>query len=806
MGDKPEQGAGTGTGTGPGQDQRNGRQGAAPGADARPGIGAPPAPQSQTPRTDPSTDAAAAREQDAMPPAAAAPDPAAAGAGREPATRSATEEKGAAPAAGGGDAAAGDRAGRGDAAAQAGAAPEPAARSAAGEDGAARAGDAGDRVAAGPEPAAGAPRGAARASRPRSSAEGVDMGGGADMDGGAPTAAEQALDADVAALSEAAHQAAGIAHDAAGIAADIAHDAAETAQEVAADPARLSPARLFSSAAGAFRTLRRAVPRMARARWAATRETLRREGPSALQFWIMALVLGIACGYAAVGFRLAIAEIQTFIYGADDHRLHSTLKGLDWMIVLSVPILGGLAVGVILHWFTRDGRAESVSHVIEAAALKGGRLSRGSGRASAFASLITLSTGGSTGREGPVVHLAALISSWVSSRIDASPVSGRDLLGCAVAAAVSASFNAPIAGALFAMEVVLRHFALHAFAPIVIASIAGAVVSRLHLGDVTEFRLPEHTLEFYHELPAFLLLGFVCGLAAVAMMRSIFVAEALGDRAQRAVALPRWLRPAVSGAMLGMLAIWFPHIIGVGYETTSRALTGELPLGEAVVFAMIKVVAVALTFAGRMGGGVFSPSLMLGALTGLAFGHVAVNIFPAVSGSEALYALAGTGATAAAVLGAPVSTTMIIFELTGDWQAGIAVMASVSTAVVLAARLVDKSFFLTQLEMRDVHLAEGAHAWVPGAISVRDVMRVRGADNGAPDGACWQLAEQNAALTRLDTLEKALPMFDRMKANFLPVVEEGPDGRRDLIGAVFHVDALKAYNRKLVALHREEHS
>ncbi|MGG7568312.1 chloride channel protein [Rhodovulum sp. DZ06] len=536
------------------------------------------------------------------------------------------------------------------------------------------------------------------------------------------------------------------------------------------------------------------------------RDTLRREGPSALQFWLMALVLGIASGYAAVGFRLAIATLQTWIYGADDHRLHSTLEGLNWITVLSVPVLGGLAVGLILHWFTRDGKAESVAHVIEAAALKGGRLDRGHGRASALASLITLSTGGSTGREGPVVHLAALISSWISTRIDASQLRGRDLLGCAVAAAVSASFNAPIAGALFAMEVVLRHFALHAFPPIVIASIAGAVVSRLHLGDVTEFKLPDPDLAFYTELPAFLILGLVCGLVAVAMMRAVFFAEAVGDRVQRWTGMPRWLRPGVSGLLLGLLAIWFPHIIGVGYETTSRALTSDLVMWEAVVFAIVKVIAVALTFAGRMGGGIFSPSLMLGAFTGLAFGYVATEVFPGDWGSQSLYALAGTGALAAAVLGAPVSTTMIIFELTGDWQAGIAVMASVSMAVVVAARLVHKSFFLTQLEHRDVHLAEGAQGWIPGAISVRDVMRVRGADNGASDSACWQLVEQGAYLSRHDTLQRALPMFDRMNAAFLPVVDEGPEGEQELIGAVFHTDALKAYNRKLVALHQEEHS
>ncbi len=533
--------------------------------------------------------------------------------------------------------------------------------------------------------------------------------------------------------------------------------------------------------------------------------TVRREGPNQVVFWLIALLIGIVAGYAAIGFRLAISELQTLIYGTDDYRLHTHLEGEYWLVVLTVPILGGLAVGVILHWFTDNGKAHGVADVIEAASLREGRVGMRAGLASASAALVTLSTGGSTGREGPVVHLAAVISSWVSERIHATAITSRDLMGCGVAAAVSASFNAPIAGALFALEVVLRHFAVHAFAPIVIAAIAGTVVSRLHMGDVTEFELPEPSLAFYQELPAFLILGVLSGLVAVVMMRAIFFAEDLGDIVQRKTRMPRWLRPAVAGAMLGGIAISFPHIIGVGYETTTRALTGELALWTAISFAVVKVIAVALTFAGRMGGGVFSPSLMLGALTGLAFGYVAISIFPSVSGSENLYALAGTGAVAAAVLGAPISTTLIIFELTGDWQAGIAVMASVSLATVVASRLVDKSFFLTQLERQNVHIAKGPQSWLPATISVGDVMRPRGAENGASDTACHELVEQGAHLHLYDTLERALPMFETLKGPMIPVVEEGPDGV-ELVGAVFQVDALRAYNRALVATHKEEHS
>lgn len=523
-------------------------------------------------------------------------------------------------------------------------------------------------------------------------------------------------------------------------------------------------------------------------------------------FWLTALAVGVAAGYAAIGFRLSISALQGLFYGADDATIHSHAADLNPLVVIVIPILGGFAVGWVLKTFTPDGKALGVADVIHAAALRDGRVDLRAGGAAAAAALITLSSGGSTGREGPVVHLAAVIASWTSERLKLHDLSARDILGCAAAAAVSASFNAPLAGALFALEVVLRHYAVHAFGPIVMASVAGAVISRTHMGDVTEFTLPAPTPGFYAELPAFALLGLLCGLAAVAMMRAIFIAEHVGDRVQRRLGLSTIQRPAFAGAVLGVIAVGFPHIIGVGYETTSRALTMGLDFWACVAFAVVKVVAVAVTFAGRMGGGVFSPSLMLGALTGAAFGAVATGIFPAMAGEEGLYAMVGMGAVAAAVLGAPISTTLIVFEMTGDYQAAIAVMVATSLAAVVSQRLVRKSFFLTQLARAGVALAAGPESWLPRTIAVRRLMRLRGSEDGVSDSAAQALVDQGAYVTQDDTLAVALPLFERLKGAFLPVVELRDGAAPELVGALFHVDALKAMNRVLVETHQEEHS
>ena len=402
------------------------------------------------------------------------------------------------------------------------------------------------------------------------------------------------------------------------------------------------------------------------------------------------------------------------------------------------------------------------------------------------------------------MHIAAMISSKICEWVNARGITARDLLGCATGAAVAASFNAPIAGALFALEVILRHFALHAFAPIVIASVAGAVVHQIAFGDQVEFNLPlAPDLQLYVELPAFMGLGLVSGVVAVILMRSIFLADTVASGIQDHLTLPRWLRPAVAGVLLGLIATQFPVIIGVGYETTFAALSGNLILSQAIVFCMIKVVAVSITMGGRMGGGVFSPSLMVGALLGLSYGIIATSFVPSMSSSVSLYALAGMAAVAAAVLGAPISTTLIVFEMTGHWQTGLAVLVTVSLATVLSSRYVDRSFFLTQLERRNIHVAIGPQGYLLELVRTDATMRP--IDEATQ--ADWDLVEKGHYVSAAGTLNTAMTVFERTRAAYLPVVKVGGEtAPSQIVGRLHEVDALRAYNKALSDAAEEEHS
>ncbi len=525
------------------------------------------------------------------------------------------------------------------------------------------------------------------------------------------------------------------------------------------------------------------------------------------RLWLLALGVGALSGYAAVGFVFGLGVLHGLIYGGAEGSLAAAAAASPFWVVMGAPILGGLAVGLILRAGCGDRPPMGVADVIEARALRHARIDPKAGALSTLTAMISLGCGASAGREGPVVVAGAAISSLVGDRLRLSALDSRTILGCAVAAAVSASFNAPIAGALFALEVVLGHYAVRAFAPITIASVAGAVITRIHLGAEPAFTLPQAAFGSYAQFPAFALLGLLAAIASTAMMWSVFLARDVMDATRARVGMPLWTQPAAAGAVLGVIAVFFPEVIAVGYQTTSAALAGELAFWTCVAIAVAKTVAVAVTLGGRFAGGVFSPALMLGALVGSAFGAVATDVFPSISGSQALYALAGMGACAGAVLGAPISTTLIVFELTRDYGTALGVMVATSVATVMTQQVAGKSFFHGQLLKKNIDISAGPQTFLLPAIRCRDLMRPRGAENGASDTAAWELVEQGAALGPGDNLATAFPMFDGGRLTFIPVVEAKREGQgRTLIGAVYYTDALRAYNRALVAVHAEEHS
>lgn len=433
----------------------------------------------------------------------------------------------------------------------------------------------------------------------------------------------------------------------------------------------------------------------------------------------LALFIGLIGGGAAIVFREGIALVQYVFYGYDGERLPSIAAQLDWWQVLLAPALGGLLVGVLVQRLMPDKRPHGVADVIENSALRGGRMRLGSGLGAVLISAVTLGSGASAGREGPVVHFAAVLTSFLSRRLHLGRSLGQTLLACGVASGVAASFNAPFAGIFFALEVVTGNYAMSTFTPVVISAVSGTLLSRAYYGDVTAFIIPHHNIVSFWEFPAFAMLGVLSAIVAISFIWSVGVVE----RVVPLIRAPKWLRPCMGGLAVGLIALIFPEVLGVGYEATDRALNEEYALYVLILLVVAKTTATAITLGSGFGGGVFSPSLFLGAMLGGAFGIVATDIFPHLSSGHGAYTIVGMGAVAGAVLGAPISTILMVFELTGDYALTVAVMI----ATVIASQIVTQgygySFFGKQLAKRGINLSAGRESRILKSRRITSVMR-----------------------------------------------------------------------------------
>jgi CIC family chloride channel protein len=561
---------------------------------------------------------------------------------------------------------------------------------------------------------------------------------------------------------------------------------------------------------------------------------------------MLALIIGTAAGLGEIAFRYLLQGVQFVAFGSSAREILSWAQTLPWWHIVLAPTAGGLLIGLFVRYLMPGGRPRGVGDVIEAAALRDGRMSVRAGIGAAIVSASSLGVGASTGREGPVVHIGATIGAWLAKTLGLSSRMTRTLLGCGVAAAVAASFNAPIAGVFFALEVVIGHYGLGAFAPVVLASVTGTIISRLHYGDFPAFVLPaQFSIESFWEFPAFAILGVVSAIVAVAFMRATFGVEDLVKR----LAIPQVLAPAIGGMLVGIIAIWFPQVLGVGYEATDQALRSAMPIWLLFVLIVVKLAATSISIGCGFGGGVFSPSLFLGAMTGGAFGYIAGLPFPELSSGTGAYTLVGMGAVAGAVLGAPISTILIMFEMTSDYGLTIAMMVAVVIASVLTEQIKGRSFFQIQLDRRGINIRHGRETGLLAEITVGDLMKHDFSSTGPEasfddlrdefhnarygevfvvgksgrlvgvvtlaDLAHAEPSEGTDACTAADAcranqpvlavgdgLQEAMSLMDKAGESHIPVVDD--HATKCVVGVVHEHDVMLAYHRALMRARAEE--
>ncbi|MFQ5870422.1 MAG: chloride channel protein, partial [Candidatus Zixiibacteriota bacterium] len=474
---------------------------------------------------------------------------------------------------------------------------------------------------------------------------------------------------------------------------------------------------------------------------------------------ILAFVVGLSTGFVALLFRFLIHFFYDLFFGRGE-QLFSQIT-TNWQIFIPlIPALGGLLVGPIVSFFSSEAKGHGVPEVMLAVAAKGGIIRPRVAVAKSVASSICIGSGGSAGREGPIVQIGSAVGSTIGQYFRMSDQRIKVLVGCGAAGGISAVFNAPIAGVFFALEIILGDFAIHTFGPVVLSSVIASVVTHAFLGNYPAFSVPHYELLSVAELPMYLVLGGLCGLFSVLYIVTLYRAE---DFFEDKVKIPGYLKPALGGLLLGIIGVFFPQVFKDGYEFIKQALYSEMALWLMSVLIFLKILATSLTLGSGNSGGIFAPSLFIGSMAGGSFGKLMHWLFPAVTASSGAYALVGMGAVVAGATHAPITAMVIIFEMTGDYRIILPLMLACAFSALLTRRLKPESIYTLKLVRRGITLKGGRDIEVLSSIYVKEVMNrhYQTIPQHMTLGAIWRLME--------DSRQECFPVTDE-NGRFLGMV------------------------------------
>ncbi|MFC1844118.1 chloride channel protein [Thermodesulfobacteriota bacterium] len=460
-----------------------------------------------------------------------------------------------------------------------------------------------------------------------------------------------------------------------------------------------------------------------------------REG---LVLLVMAVVIGVATGLAAVLFIRLIAFIQLFFYGGGEKFLPEL--GRFWIIL--VPVIGGLLVGPIISKFAVEAKGHGVPEVMQALILRGGRIRPRVAVAKVIASALCIGTGGSAGREGPIVQVGSALGSSVGQWLHVSDERIKNLVACGAAAGIAATFNAPIAGVVFAIEVLLSELQVAVFGNVVVSAVAASIVSQIFLGSRPAFEIPGYIMQSPWEILLYVVLGLLAALVGILFIRMLYYTEDVFDR----LPIPEWLKPATGALLLGILAFCYPyvgtisyisldemalglpivenypHIFGSGFLFLEEVLQGRAPFFLLFLLIFLKPLATSFTLGSGNSGGVFAPSLFTGAMLGGSFGYIAMHLFPDLNIEIGAYALVGMAAVFSAAARAPLTSMLIVFEMSNDYRLILPLMTAGMIASTFAQWLQSDSIYSLKLTKRGIRFEQGRDMDIMQTVQVEEVM------------------------------------------------------------------------------------
>jgi len=434
---------------------------------------------------------------------------------------------------------------------------------------------------------------------------------------------------------------------------------------------------------------------------------------------IIAIFIGVFAGFAAIGIRALILAISNISFTGDGNLLENIMS-TSWYWIILIPIIGGFIVGPIIYFFAPEAKGHGVPEVMQAILLKGGVIRGRVAFIKTIASAITIGTGGSVGREGPIIQIGSSLGSIAGQFFRVPSKRLKTLVACGAAAGIAAAFNAPIAGALFAVEIILMDFAVAQFSPIVISSVMATVISRSFEGDFAAFIVPKYELISPYEIGFYFILGALSGFVAYLFIKTLYFSE---DYFDNKLKFPEYLKPVLGGLGVGIVALVFPQIMGVGYDTINNALFGNMIWYIALALVFIKILATSLTLGSGGSGGIFAPSLFMGAMLGYFFGSFVHQYFPDISASPGAYALVAMGGLVAGTTRAPITAIIIVFELTNDYHIILPLMITCIISTILSARFSRESIYTLKLLLRNIGIKEGVDTNVMDSIDVKNVYK-----------------------------------------------------------------------------------
>jgi CIC family chloride channel protein len=494
---------------------------------------------------------------------------------------------------------------------------------------------------------------------------------------------------------------------------------------------------------------------------------------------VLAVVVGLGAGLGAIAFRWLIVSATWLLSGHSDYaavpgRANPHLPGLGRWFVVAAPVVAGLLYGPLVHFFAREARGHGVPEVMYAVAERGGRIRPQVAAVKALASAICIGGGGSVGREGPIVQIGSALGSSLGQLVRLPESRLRLLVACGAAGGIAATFNAPVAGVFFALELILADFAVESFAAVVLAAVAASVIGRAAFGDHPFLALPAFSIDSPVDYVFYALLGVLAAGVGVGFSRALYLIEDLCDRLWRG---PEWLRPALGGVVLGGVLLVLPQMYGVGYPVLGAAVAGGYVVAFLVVLLVGKVVATSLTIGIGGSGGVFAPSLFVGAMLGETFGQVLHAADPALAPAPGAYALVGMGAVFAGAARTPITAVIIMFELTGEYHIILPLMLAIALAAGISKLIATDTIYTRKLLRRGIDL----HS--PG----RALQRLTVASAARP------LPRPLNPDTDLDEMARR---FATEHGDALPVV----DNARQLRGVVLAIEVERALQDRAVGI------